>query len=301
MDVDGSGLPDLYCVTGASRGSGLKANELWLDPGSADPREVAMASGILDATGRGRTTAFLRTGRAGEVELVVANSPVRIDGLPSIGRTWRTSGDGAFISRQRPGFAAGLGGLEMQAADYDRDRRDDLLLVTGGLQAPMAAGTRIYRNSASGLRDVTRRLGVDRMDEVDAMLVDLNGDRRPDLVQLSPTRLRVSLQRHGRFRRVYERLLAHGRALAAGDADGDGRADLYIVRGETGHNPADVLLLNRRSARWFSSVLLPQTRAGDADDAVAIDHDGNGLDDFLVLNGRARAGPTQLVAFYRRG
>ena len=136
MDIDGSGLPDLYCAMGASRGSGLKANELWLDPGSAHPREVAMESGILDATGRGRTTAFLRAGRGGEVELVVANSPVRIDGLPSMGRTWKTDGDGTFVSRQRPGFAAGLGGLAMQAADYDRDRRDDLLLVTGGLQAP---------------------------------------------------------------------------------------------------------------------------------------------------------------------
>ena len=161
MDVDRSGLPDLYCVIGASRGSGLKANELWLDPGSEHPTEVAMAAGLLDATGRGRTTTFLRSGRR-EVELVVANSPVRVDGLPSIGRTWKTTGDGSFVSRQRPGFAAGLGGLDMQASDYDRDGRDDLLLVTGGLQAPMAEGTRIYRNTSSGLRDVTRRLGVDR-------------------------------------------------------------------------------------------------------------------------------------------
>jgi len=165
---------------------------------------------------------------------------------------------------------------------------------------PMAKGTRIYRNTTSGLRDVSRRLGVDRFDEVDAMLVDMNGDRRPDLVQLSQTRLRVSLQRHGRFRRAYERSLSNGRALAAGDADGDGRADLYVVRGDNGHNPADALLLNRHGGRWFESVLIPQTRAGDAEDAVAIDHDGNGLTDFLVLNGLARSGPVQLIAFYPR-
>ena len=36
------------------------------------------------------------------------------------------------------------------------------------------------------------------------------------------------------------------------------------------------------------------------DDAYAIDHDGNGLDDFLVLNGRGSGkGPLQLIAFYR--
>ena len=35
-------------------------------------------------------------------------------------------------------------------------------------------------------------------------------------------------------------------------------------------------------------------------DVEAIDHDGNGLDDFLVLNGHNLKGPTQLIAFYRR-
>jgi hypothetical protein len=138
------------------------------------------------------------------------------------------------------------------------------------------------------------------MDEIDAMLVDLDGDRRADLVQLSQTRLRISLQRRRCFRTAYERSLSHGRALAAGDADGDGRADLYIVRGENGHNPADALLLNRRRGRSYDALAIPQARSGDADDAIAIDHDDNGLTDFLVLNGRARAGPIQLIAFYPR-
>jgi hypothetical protein len=188
----------------------------------------------------------------------------------------------------------------MQAADFDGDRRDDLLLVTGGPQAPRARGTHLYRNTTSGLRDVTRRLGVRSFDEIDGLLVDLDSDGRPDLVQLAPSRLRVSLQRAGRFRLVYERSLSHGRALAAGDADGDRRADLYIVRGDSGVNPADVLLLGRRGGRRYTAMSIPQTRLGDAEDAIAIDHDGNGLTDFLVLNGRERAGPIQLIAFYPR-
>ncbi len=43
-DVDGSGLPDLYCTVGGKRGSGLKSNELWLDPGGPSPVEVAASA-----------------------------------------------------------------------------------------------------------------------------------------------------------------------------------------------------------------------------------------------------------------
>ena len=64
-----------------------------------------------------------------------------------------------------------------------------------------------------------------------------------------------------------ERALTYGRALAAGDADGDRRADLYIVRGGNGHNPADALLLNRRARPDVRSMTIPQTRLGDAEDA----------------------------------
>ena len=129
-------------------------------PGRERPTEVAMAAGVLDATGRGRTTTFLRSGGR-EVELVVANSPVRVDGLPSVGRTWQTTRRWLVrVTRSAPASPPASAGSTCRPSDYDRDRRDDLLLVTGGLQAPMAEGTRIYRNTSSGLHDVystTRR------------------------------------------------------------------------------------------------------------------------------------------------
>ena len=52
--------------------------------------------------------------------------------------------------------------------------------------------------------------------------------------------------------------------------------------------------------RRYASMRMPQVRGGDGQDAVAIDHDLNGLTDFLVLNGRTGMGPLQLVAFFRR-
>ena len=237
---------------------------------------------------------------AGAVDLVVTNSPTRVDGLPSIGRLYRTQGDGRFTSRARTGFAARLGSLTVQDADFDGDGREDLVLVTGGLQAPRQQGTHLYRNTRRGLVDVTRQLGIRPFGEIDAELVDLDGDDKLDLVQLSDTRLRISQLRKGRFRTVYERRLTYGRAVSAGDVNGDGKDDLYILRSNGTRNVPDVMLINRASGSGWSALTIPQATSGHGDDVVAIDHDANGLDDFVVLNGRNSRGPIQLIAFFRR-
>jgi hypothetical protein len=298
-DVDGSGLPDLYCTVGGKRGSGLKSNELWLDPAGPAPREAAVRLGVSDPTGRGRRASFLEAS-AGEVELVVTNSPTRVDGLPSIGRLFQTEDGAAFEARQRTGYAARLGSLSTQAADYDGDGREDLLLVTGGQQAPLQEGTRLYRNTPRGLVDVTRQIGIRSFGELDAELMDVGGDARLDLVQLSETRLRISEMRGGRFHELYDRRLTGGRAVASGDVNGDGHDDLYLVRSNSTRNLEDIMLINRGAGRRWSSLPIPQAHEGDGDEAVAIDHDGNGLHDFVVLNGNNARGPIQLIAFYPR-
>ncbi len=299
-DVDGSGLPDLYCAIGGKRGSGLKSNELWLDPGGPAPLQVAVEHGLSDPTGRGRRAVFLESEGSDVVDLVVTNSPTRVDGLPSLSRLMRTQGDGLFVSRPRTGFAARLGSLAVQDADYDGDGREDLLLVTGGLQAPRQQGTRLYRNTPRGLVEVTRQMRVRSIGEIDAELVDLDGDAKLDLVQLSPARLRVSRLVGGRFRPVYERRLTYGRAISGGDANGDGRDDLYIVRANGERNIDDVMLINRDGGSAWSSLAIPQAATGRGDEAVAIDYDGNGLEDFVVLNGNNARGPIQLIAFYEQ-
>jgi hypothetical protein len=299
-DIDGSGLPDLYCTIGGKRGTGLKANELWLDPGGPAPRNVGVDRGLADETGRGRDAVFLEATSRDDVSLLVANSPVRADGLPSIGRHYLTQRDGQFRSRVRPGFAPRLGALAMQDADFGGDGREDLLMVVGGNQSPVQSGTRLYRNTRKGLEDVTRETGIRSIDEVDAELVDLNGDGKLDLVQLAEDKIRVSILKNGRYRRVWQRSLTHGRAIASGDVNGDGRGDLYIVRSNGERNSPDVMLLNRKGGSSWSAVDIPQVADGSGDDAYAIDHDGNGLDDFVVLNGRNDRGPIQLTAFYER-
>jgi hypothetical protein len=97
---------------------------------------------------------------------------------------------------------------------------------------------------------------------------------------------------------VYERRLTYGRAVSGGDINGDGRDDLYIVRANGERNLGDVMLVNHEGGRRWSSLTIPQTSSGHGDDALAIDHDGNGLEDFVVLNGNNARGPVQLIAFY---
>ena len=298
-DVDGSGLPDLYCAVGGKRGSGVKSNELWLDPGGKSPVEAASVMGVADPSGRGRLAAFLETDKKRAADLIVTNSPSRVDGLPSLARRFRVNGSGQFSAAAQPGIAARQGARALQDADFDGDGREDLLLVTGGPLSPSPATTRLYRNTRKGLVEVTGRMGIRSFDEVDAELVDLNKDGKLDLVQLSEVKLKVSLQKNGKFKKVFERNLTNGRALASGDVNGDERGDIYIVRSGPKNYP-DVMLVNRDDGRQWSSVVIPQVAAGNGDDAYAIDHDGNGLDDFVVLNGHNLRGPTQLIAFYRR-
>jgi hypothetical protein len=299
-DIDGSGLPDLYCTVGGKRGSGLKSNELWLDPGGPAPVEVASAWGAADQAGRGRLSRFLEARKQKAVDLVVANTPTRVDGLPSLARLFRTVSERKLKAKSNPGIAARLGARAMQDKDFDKDGREDLLLVTGGPQTAEAGATKLYRNTKKGLVDVTRKMGIRSFDEMDAELVDLNRDGKLDLVQLSEVKLKISLQKNGRFKKVFERNLTGGRALASGDVNGDGRGDIYLMRSGHSRNPPDVMLINRDGGRKWFSMTIPQVSGGAGDDAYAIDHDGNGLDDFLVLNGHNLRGPTQLIAFYRR-
>lgn len=300
-DVDGSGLPDLYCTFGGKRGSGVKANQLWLDPGGPEPRVEPSVGGALEPLGRGRLALFVDADDDGRRDLFVGQAGIRIDGQPSLSRLYRRTGAAEFALMRRSGIDPTAGAWTADTADVDGDGREDLLLVHFDPQAAgRRSGLHLYRNTGDGFRRVTRRYRIRSIGERDVELVRLDTDRRPDLVQASGDRIRISLQRGGRFVTVYERSIAGLAAVAAGDVDADGDQDLYLLRQKGGAVRNDIVLLNRGDGRGYRAVAVPAGPYGKADTVVPIDHDGNGTTDFLVLEGAGDSrGPVRLIAFYR--
>jgi hypothetical protein len=118
---------------------------------------------------------------------------------------------------------------------------------------------------------------------------------------------------NGRFGpAIYRRDLRHGEAFATGDVNGNGLADIYVVRqGPTadgapaGERPGtvdpdrpDAMLINQGDGTDFERMQIPQLKRGRGDSITAIDHNQNGLTDFVVMNGHRKArGPVELIAF----
>ena len=297
-DLDQRGGDEVFCAVGAARGMRIKANELWLNLDTAHPDQVAAAFGVDDPLARGRRATFLDLDGDPYPDLLVTSDPIRVDGLPSLVRAYRNDAGTGFVAAPSLGLELPSGGVCAITADLDGDGVDEVVLCTderwGGQR-----GSLVFARSGSRFRDVTTALGVVPGNEVDAAAADLDGDGKTDLVQLSGSRLRVNLQRNGIQRRVLLLAVTAGTALAIGDADGDGDPDLYVVQGGASSNAPDLLLLNAGDGRTFTSVTIPQTTAGSADDVLALDVDHNGTDDFLVLNGAETAGPVQLIAGFR--
>jgi hypothetical protein len=291
-DVDGDGHVDLHCAVGANHGMITKSNQLWLHPGTGRTAAAAATWGIVDPFGRGRASVFLDADGDPYPDLFVTSEPERVDGLPSLNRLFRSNGGTGYQADAAAGLDLAIGGTRVVAADLDGDGDDDLVIVGAAPARGRPHGLRVFLNDAGRFVERTGALGLEPLGDVDVVLTDMDGDGRLDLVQLGWGRLRVNAGITGGFRRVADLRISSGAALAAGDADGDGDPDLYVQR----RGGADLLLLAQRGGRRFTRARIPTVSSGSPDGVVVLDHDRNGTDDFLVLNGYMGIGPTLLIA-----
>jgi hypothetical protein len=285
---------------GASRGKGIKRHELSLQPFRGGRQLARDTLGISDPVGRGRFAAVFKLDNDPYHEVFIANAPDRDDGWPGYNRFYRNV-NGRLVPAPGVGLDSTHGAECLETGDFDGDGDQDLAYCTQYGFNGRKPGLRLMRNENGVLRDRTKALGIRQIGDIGVSFADVTGDGRQDLVQLAPKRLRVSEWTSTGYRRIFEVKITDAWALATGDASGDGRADIYVVRGNDKRNKPDRLLVSRNNGKRFASVKIPQTSKGSADDVFALDYDRNGLADFVVLNGRTKPGPVQLLASFRRG
>ncbi len=291
-DVDQDGRLDAYCTLGADHGTGTGLNELWMQQPDGTFVNRASAYGVTDPFGRGRHATFVDVDHDPYPDLFVGNHYPRTDGRTSPNRLYINQGGTSFRDAPEFGLDKEVGGYCAQAADYDGDGWEDLLVC--GRKA-----LKLYRNDGGVIyRDVSLSVGIDGFWR-GAVLADFDGDGRPDLARVRPGSVQVRLQRSGTFTtQVLGRSLDAGRDLAAGDLDGDGDLDLYVLQGADGtvNNRPDLMLLNDGAGTAFTQTAIPLTTRGRGDAVASIDRDGDDADEFIVLNGEGSAsGPIQLI------
>jgi hypothetical protein len=298
-DLDGDGNKDILCSVGGSRGKAMKRHELSLKPARSG-RELAMDTlGISDPLGRGRFAGILRLDNDKYGEVFISNAPDRDDGWPGYNRFYKNV-NGTFRPAPELGLDTSHGAECVETGDFDGDGDQDLAYCTQYGFNGRKAGLRFMRNEGGVLRDRTLGQEIRQIADIDVAFADVTGDGKRDLVQLAPSKLRVSKWTSAGYRKIFEVKITDAWALATGDASGDGRADIYVVRGNDKNNKPDRLLVSKNAGTRFASVKIPTTSNGSADDVFALDYDKNGLADFVVLNGRTRAGPIQLLASFPR-
>ncbi len=294
-DVNGDGSDEVLCAHGARHGGDAKRNELWVRDGDGGWTDRAASfGGMIEPFGRGRAMRILDANGDGQPDVIVVNNANRSDGLPTTTRLYLNHG-GTFAGAPEFGIDGRFGSGCVVTGDVNGDGFDDVMACANG-------GIRLYLSDGSRFVDSTAAWGVVGKPR-QAVLADMNGDGLTDLLTLSGDSLNVSLQSDGRFLPPSRTPLGGAVDLAVGDVNGDGLDDVYIVTGRVdgSSNGADVMLLNDGDGASFTPMAVPSTSVGSAGPAVPIDFDGNGLTDFLVLNGDAlhgTAGPVQLIAFF---
>lgn len=306
-DVNRDRRLDLFCAFGANHGTGFKLNRLYVQQPNQTFVEQTAAYGLLEPFARARNAVFLDANGDAHPDLFTMNESDRGDGLPSHNRLFvNRGGNDGFRDAPEYGLEREGEGGHATLGDIDGDGRQDLLVAEEPHRDDELSELLVYRHEeGQGFTEVAAEVGLGQR-VVDAILADVNGDRRPDVVALTPDSLEVYLNADGRFSRAFSTAVAGGFWLAAGDVNGDQRPDLYVMRGRSGDadNAPDAVYLNDGTGERFDPIpSIPSTNQGVAESVWPIDYDGNGLTDFLVLNGLHAddPGPVQLIAFFPVG
>ncbi len=308
-DVDGNGLQDAYCSGGRNQSNyvktAVKDNELWLQTSVGVFVDRGTEWGVGDACGRGRYVAFLDVNNDGWQDLFLGNQTGRnvsdpcdnpANGLPNEQSKIFINNGGHSLT-YAPSWNVSQADAGVSCAlplDYNRDGRMDLLACRFHQQRPL-----LYRNTGTGFVETSASVGLSAI--TDAVMGDLNGDGRPDLVTSDDNgwayRLGTATSLGPQVRLATAASTADGVGIAVGDINGDGRADVYGQAGrKSGANPDDKVFLNQGNLVF--KAYTPPSATGQGNAVVTLRQAPGTPDRFLVLNGlESQDGPYQLITW----
>jgi hypothetical protein len=243
-DVDGDGLDDVYIGGGAGVAGQLFVQQkdgrfvasVQSQPWEADRAFEDWGALFFDANGDGLPDLYVASGGY----QLVPGSPLLQD------RLYINRGGGRFVRDSAALPAMRSSTATVRAGDFNGDGKIDLF-VGGRLtprKYPYPTRSYILRNDGGRFTDVTEQVAPELVKPggmiTDAVWMDLDGDRKPDLVTVGEW-MPIQFYRNDGTR--LQNVTASTRlpsmrgwwsSLAAGDFDGDGRMDL--VAGNLGLN-----------------------------------------------------------------
>jgi hypothetical protein len=297
------GLQDLFCSHGADKGRGIKENEFWVQQTDGSFANQVTSLNGLDPFGRGRTAAMFYAGDTTApgphpLSLFLGQDIQRVDGMPNPNRFFLNEG-GALVDDPAAGLDRELGGLCAQPIDFNQDNYTDLLVCT-----VFKSGLTVYQNNGPvGPGGTPTFTAVAKAANAQfGLMADFNGDGCSDLAEVFATRVDVLLQTvessqcgGGFTAPVWSHPLIAGRWAAAGDVNGDGAPDLFVM--QTGYGNPHFMFLDDGTGTSFDSIPVPEPTVGQGESVWSIPNPGTALTDFLVLDGNKAPGQTLLTRF----
>lgn len=286
-EANGDAVPDLYCASGAQKGRGTGANQLWIQKQDAFDNRSRMY-GTRDPKGRSRTVNWIDFDGDGDLDIFVGNKRRRV--APNA----MLRNDRGTFERVEVGLAARMNTLASTWADWDRDGDPDLLVLRYSPRKAIA-----YRNEAGTFRKISVK-GVTARHWTSASWADYDGDGWVDVHLVGPRSEVVMRNVVGEFEAVHSRSLRAGASSAWIDVENDGDLDLFVVQGRSeGLNRPDRLLIEDDG---FHSVSVPVLRGpgvGSGEAVSVADGDLDGRLDLFVTNGAALSEDSGVAGTWR--